>query len=96
MYDLSQKRPLLRQSLFTADFENRKLLKIKNEGNSSTFFTSEKVWSPIEVSVSSGEVYVLEARPYTSEMHIRNRVLKILGEGKSTVIASLLLEVLFL
>ncbi len=76
-------------NVFAADFANSRLLKISSDGKVSTFFNSEKDWSPIGVATFGDEVYVLEVRPYTASIHTGNRVLKISSTGKSTVIANL-------
>jgi len=76
-------------SVFAADFNNRRLLKISSDGKVSTLLKSEKDWSPIGVATFGDEVYVLEVRPYTSSIHTGNRVLNISPTGKSTVIATL-------
>ncbi len=76
-------------NVFAADFHNRHLLKISSDGKAVTLFNSEKDWSPIGVAAINGEVYVLEARPYSSAIHTGNRVLKISADGKATVIANL-------
>ena len=76
-------------NVFAADFANGRLLKINSEGAVSTFFTSEKDWSPIGVATSGDEVYVLEGRPIRAAMHIGTRVLRISRAGDATVFASL-------
>jgi hypothetical protein len=75
--------------VFAADFANSRLLKISSDGKVSTFFNSEKDWSPIGVATFGDEVYVLEGRPYSASTHNGTRVLKISLLGKSTVIANL-------
>lgn len=76
-------------NVFAADFANSRLLKISSDGKVSTFFNSEKDWSPIGVATFGDEVYVLEVRPYTASINTGNRVLKISSTGKLTVIANL-------
>ncbi len=78
-----------KNNVFAADFYNGCLLKISFDGKVSTVFNSEKDWSPIGVALAGDEIYVLEARPYSSAVHTGNRVLKISGDGKSTVLANL-------
>jgi len=76
-------------NVFVADFYNNRLLKISSDGKVSLILNSEKDWSPIGVTANNDEIYVLEARPYSSEVHTGNRVVKIASDGKSTVIASM-------
>jgi alpha-tubulin suppressor-like RCC1 family protein len=77
-----------RNNIFAADFANHRLLKINSDGAVSTFFTSEKDWSPIGAATFGDVVYVLEGRPHTASIHTGNRVLKISSSGESTVIAN--------
>jgi hypothetical protein len=76
-------------NVFVADFYNNRLLKISSDGKVSPILNSEKDWSPIGVTANNDEIYVLEARPYSSEVHTGNRVVKIASDGKPTVIASM-------
>ena len=76
-------------NVFAADFASNRLLKINSDGVISTFYTSDKDWSPIGVATFGDEVYVLEGRPLTASIHTGNRVLKISSSGAATVIANL-------
>lgn len=76
-------------NVFAADFDSSRLLKISSDGTVSTLLNSEKDWLPIGVAANGDEVYVLEARPYSSAQHAGNRVLKISPDGKWAIVANL-------
>ena len=76
-------------NVFAADFGNSRLLRISSDGKVSTFFTSEKDWSPIGAATFGNEVYLLEGRVYSASKHNGTRVLKISADGKSTIVANL-------
>lgn len=78
-----------KNNVFVADFYNNRLTKISSDGKISPIFNSEKDWSPIGVATSDDEIYVLEARPYSSATHTGSRVVKIASDGKPTVIATM-------
>ena len=76
-------------NVFAADFYNNRLLKISSDGKVTPVFNSENDWSPIGVTSTQDEIYVLEARPYSSAVHTGNRVLKIASDGNSALIGNL-------
>ncbi len=78
-----------RNNLYAADFYNNRLLKISADGKVSPVLNSEKDWSPIGVTAADDEIYVLEARPYSSATHTGSRVVKIASDGKPMVIATM-------
>jgi len=76
-------------NVFTADFGNRKILKITFDGAISVAAESEPNWSPTGVYFRNGNLYVLEARSELSGANIVVRVRKITADGKISTVATI-------
>jgi sugar lactone lactonase YvrE len=75
-------------SVFVADNDNRRVLKITSDGKVTTLVRAEQPWSPAGVAFRDGTLYILEngfTPPRTSN---GMRVRKLSPDGKITVLAT--------
>lgn len=75
--------------VYAADMENRRVLKVMQDGAVSTVHTSEGNWMPTGVACAGGGVYVLEFGTTPSGTNTPPRVLKLAHDGRASVLASL-------
>lgn len=71
-------------NVFAADFNNRRVVKVAPDGKTTTLLRTESPWSPSGVTISNGELYLLEFGPGPP----RPRVQKLAADGKVTTLAT--------
>jgi sugar lactone lactonase YvrE len=76
-------------NVYTADFGNKKILKIASDGKISVFAESHPNWLPTGVYFRNGNLYVLEAASEQSGAKIVVRVRKIASDGTASTVATI-------
>jgi hypothetical protein len=75
-------------SVFVADNENRRVLKIAPDGKAVTLVRAEQPWSPAGVAFRNGNLYILEFGFTPPNKSHGARVRKLSSDGKITVLAT--------
>jgi hypothetical protein len=74
-------------NVLTADYSNRRVLKIAPGQEAATLMRTEPPWSPAGVAVSGSDLYILEVGFTPPRTYIGPRVRKLSSDGEITVLA---------
>jgi sugar lactone lactonase YvrE len=74
-------------NVLTADYSNRRVLKIAPDGKTSTLIRAEPPWSPTGVAVSGSDLYILEVGFTPPRTYVGPRVRKLSPDGNASVVA---------
>jgi sugar lactone lactonase YvrE len=74
-------------SVFVADHDNRRVLKIAPDGQSTTVLRAEELWFPTGVALRGGDLYILESGQTPAYKSIGTRVRKLSSDGRVTLLA---------
>lgn len=75
-------------NVFTADYNNKKVLKITPDKRISSVYQSEAGWSPTGVFAKNKNLYVLEIKNTENRQNV-TRVRKIASDGKVSTVAAI-------
>ena len=73
-------------NVYVADFGNRRVLKMRPDGHSSTLLRSGEIWYPTGVALRGDELYVLEMGQTTAYVPLGARVRKLSPDGAVRVL----------